>query len=132
MLFEPVVENFGFFASGYLVTLVLFVASFVVAIAIGMVVASARAGVLSVGARQLEAARSLGLTQLQALRYVVLPQALRSVIPPLGNLAIALVKNTAVASAIPAADLLYQADIIASRTFRLDPYLAAILGYLSL
>ncbi|MBA3778920.1 MAG: amino acid ABC transporter permease [Chloroflexi bacterium] len=91
-----------------------------------------RSGILSVDARQLETARSLGLSQVQALRYVVLPQAVRSVIPPLGNISIALVKNTAVASAIAAPDLLQQGGVIASRTFRLDPYAAIIVGYLSL
>lgn len=91
-----------------------------------------RSGILSVDARQLESARSLGLSQLQALRYVVLPQAVRTVIPPLGNLSIALVKNTAVASAIAAPELLQQGGVIASRTFRLDPYVAVIIGYLSL
>jgi His/Glu/Gln/Arg/opine family amino acid ABC transporter permease subunit len=91
-----------------------------------------RSGILSVDARQMEAARSLGLSQIQALRHVILPQAVRTVIPPLGNLSIALVKNTAVASAIAAPDLLQQGGVIASRTFRLDPYLAVIIGYLTL
>ena len=55
-----------------------------------------RSGILSVDPRQVEAARSLGLSQLATLRFVVLPQAIRTVIPPLGNIAIALTKNTAI------------------------------------
>lgn len=56
-----------------------------------------RSGVNSVNPGQAEAARAMGLTFGQSLRYVVLPQAFRSVVPPLGNIWIALVKNTAIA-----------------------------------
>ena len=91
-----------------------------------------RSGILSVDARQLETARSLGLSQLQALRHVVLPQAVRTVIPPLGNLSIALVKNTAIVSAIAASELLKVAGIIETRTASFDPYFAALFGFWSL
>ncbi|CAN5549374.1 amino acid ABC transporter permease [soil metagenome] len=91
-----------------------------------------RSGILSVDARQLEAARSLGLSQVAALRYVVLPQAVRTVIPPLGNVSIALVKNTALASGIAATELLQVGRIIGTRTFSLDPYIGVVVGYLSL
>jgi glutamate transport system permease protein len=67
-----------------------------------------RSGVNTVSKGQSEAARALGLTFGQNVRYVVLPQAFRSVIPPLGNIFIALVKNTAVASAIGVVDLTYK------------------------
>jgi ABC-type amino acid transport system permease subunit len=68
----------------------------------------------------------------QALRRVVLPQAIRTVIPPLGNLALALVRNTALASAIGATELLQVGNIITARTFRIEPLVAVVIGYLSL
>lgn len=64
-----------------------------------------RAGINSVSAGQAEAARSLGLTFGQTLSVVVLPQAMRTVVPPLGNLWIALAKNTSIASAFGVAEL---------------------------
>lgn len=67
-----------------------------------------RAGVNAVNKGQAEAARSLGMTFGQNLRYVVLPQAARTVVPPLGNVFIALVKNTAVVVAIGVPDLTFQ------------------------
>ncbi|TME68125.1 MAG: ABC transporter permease subunit, partial [Chloroflexi bacterium] len=70
-----------------------------------------RGGLLGVDRGQIEAARSLGLSYAQMLRYVQLPQTFRSVIPPLGNIAIALVKNTSLASTIGVAELLYAAEI---------------------
>ena len=92
-----------------------------------------RGGLLGVDRGQIEAARSLGLSYPQMLRYVQLPQTFRSVIPPLGNIGIALVKNTSLASAIGVAELLYAAEIVESRTFRAEEaFVAATLLYLSL
>ncbi len=91
-----------------------------------------RSGILSVDPRQMEAARSLGFGQVQALRLIVMPQAIRTVIPPLGNLAIALVKNSAIVSAIAATELLKVAGLIETRTASFDGYLAALLGYWSI
>jgi len=91
-----------------------------------------RSGILSVDPRQIEAARTLGLSQVEALRFVVLPQAIRSVIPPLGNLSIALVKNTAIASGIAATEILKVAGIMESRTFSFAPYIAALVAYWTL
>jgi putative glutamine transport system permease protein len=76
-----------------------------------------RAGILSVGRGQIEAARSLGLTYTQMMRFVVLPQAIAITVPPLGNLAIALVKNSSLASTIAVADVMYNGEIVNSRTF---------------
>lgn len=76
-----------------------------------------RAGILAVDRGQSEAARSLGMSFGQAMRYVVLPQAIAATVPPLGNLSIALFKNTSLASSIAVAELLYNAQIINSRTF---------------
>ncbi|HUG29748.1 MAG TPA: amino acid ABC transporter permease [Candidatus Limnocylindria bacterium] len=91
-----------------------------------------RSGILAVDPRQLEAARSLGLSQVQTLRLVVLPQAFRTVIPPLGNLSIALVKNTSIASAISAREILFVGLLVQSRTFSLEPFVAILAAYWSL
>jgi aspartate/glutamate/glutamine transport system permease protein len=92
-----------------------------------------RAGILSVDRGQTEAARALGLSGFQTLRLVVLPQAVRTVLPPLGNLGIALIKNSALVGSIALADLLHVADLIQSRTFRtFEVFTAVILFYLSL
>jgi len=88
-----------------------------------------RSGILSVDPRQVESARSLGMSQLATLRFVVLPQAIRTVIPPLGNITIALTKNTAIVSAIAANELLKVAGIIETRTASFDGYLAALVAF---
>jgi putative glutamine transport system permease protein len=85
-----------------------------------------RGGLLGVDKGQIEAARSLGLSYVQALRYIQLPQTFRSVIPPLGNVSIALVKNTSLAETIGLADLLYAGEIVESRTFRAEEAFAAV------
>ena len=92
-----------------------------------------RGGLLAVDKGQIEAARSLGLSYLGMLREVQLPQTFRAVIPPLGNIAIALVKNTSLAATIGVADLLFAGDIVESRTFRAEEaYAAVAVLYLSL
>ncbi len=91
-----------------------------------------RSGILSVDARQIEAARSLGLSQVQALRLVVLPQAIRTVIPPLGSITSALVRNSSVASAISARELLFMGLLVHQRTFSFEPFLGILVGYWSL
>ncbi len=85
-----------------------------------------RAGLAGVSKGNLEAARSLGLNFMQMIRYVQMPQALRSAIPPLGTLLIALLKNTSLAGAITIPELLFQGDLIGSRTF--NPYILPIIG----
>ncbi len=69
-----------------------------------------RSGVNAVQAGQAEAARSLGMTFSQTLRLIVLPQAIRTVIPPLASIYIALAKNTAVAEAFGVTEATYQLD----------------------
>ena len=91
-----------------------------------------RAGILSVDVRQIEAARSLGLSQAQALRLVVLPQAIRTVIPPLGSITSALVRNSSIASAISARELLFVGLLVHQRTFSFEPFLGILIGYWSL
>ena len=90
-----------------------------------------RAGIQSIDRGQSEAARSLGMTHVQAMRYVILPQAFKRVIPPLGNEFIALLKDSCLLSIITIQELFYSAKIIAGRTFQPIPmYVAVALYYL--
>lgn len=82
-----------------------------------------RSGINAVGVGQAEAARSLGLTFGQTLRFVVLPQAFRSVVPPLINVVIALTKNTSIASAFAVAELTAIGGRLANETGRAVPVL---------
>ncbi|WP_328806559.1 amino acid ABC transporter permease [Streptacidiphilus fuscans] len=92
-----------------------------------------RAGILSVDEGQTEAAHSLGLTQPQTLRRIVLPQAMRVIIPPAGNETISMLKTTSLVSAIALEDLTRAGQDIASRTFYEIPALVAVsLWYLLL
>ncbi|ALB29910.1 amino acid ABC transporter permease [Companilactobacillus heilongjiangensis] len=76
-----------------------------------------RAGINSVDPGQMEAARGQGMTFSQAMRYIVLPQAFKYVIPPLGNQFVNLVKNSSVLAFVAGFDLMYQGNAIASQTF---------------
>ena len=76
-----------------------------------------RSGIQSIDRGQVEAAQTLGLTQTQTIRFIVLPQALRNVIPALGNELITLIKDSSLASTIGAYELLKQGSIIISQTF---------------
>jgi len=76
-----------------------------------------RAGLESIHQGQMEAAQMLGITRLAALRIVILPQAVRVVLPPLGNFAIGLLKDTALASAVAAPELMFRARTLVDKTF---------------
>ncbi|MGQ0608614.1 MAG: amino acid ABC transporter permease [Chloroflexota bacterium] len=89
-----------------------------------------RAGIESVHPSQAAAARSLGLTQVQALRFVVLPQAVRRVIPPLLNDFIGLQKDTVLVSFIGVVEIFRQSQIRQSATFNFTPYLVTALVFL--
>ncbi|MNM15135.1 putative glutamine ABC transporter permease protein GlnM [compost metagenome] len=90
-----------------------------------------RAGIAAVPKGQTEAARSSGLTYMQTMIHVVLPQAIKLVIPPLGNQFINLIKNSSVLTLVTGMDLMYFADIINSDTFRtFDTYVFVALFYL--
>ena len=90
-----------------------------------------RAGILSVDHGQTEAAEALGITRMQTMRRVVLPQAMRVIIPPTGNETIGMLKTTALVSVISVPELLYSAQIIYARTFETVPLLiVASLWYL--
>lgn len=91
-----------------------------------------RSGLAAVSKGNLEAARSLGLNFIQSIRHVQLPQALRSAIPPLGTLLIALLKNTSLASAITIPELFFQGERVGSDTFNPDILLIIGLIYVAL
>jgi polar amino acid transport system permease protein len=91
-----------------------------------------RAGIEAVHPSQEAAARSLGLSRLQGLRYVVLPQAVRKVIPPLLNDFIGLQKDTALVSFIGVVEVFSRTQIIAGGSFNFTPYLACGLIFLLL
>ncbi|MFJ8070995.1 amino acid ABC transporter permease [Peribacillus sp. NPDC096447] len=92
-----------------------------------------RAGILSVPKGQMEAARSSGLTYGQAMWLVILPQAVKIVIPPLGNQFINLVKNSSILAVVAGLDLMYHGDLISSRTFVVfDVYIFVAAFYLIL
>jgi polar amino acid transport system permease protein len=84
-----------------------------------------RAGIESVHPSQEAAARSLGLSRLRALRYVILPQAVRRVVPPLLNDFIGLQKDTALVGTLGAIEAFNQAQIDTNATFNYTPYLCA-------
>lgn len=90
-----------------------------------------RAGILSIHSGQLEAALTVGMTPLAAMRWVILPQALRVVMPPLANFSIALLKDTSVASIISAPELMLRARDLASSSFQpMEVFLLAAAIYL--
>lgn len=89
-----------------------------------------RAGILSVHPSQRAAARSLGLSQGQTLRHVVMPQAIRRVIPPLLNDFVALLKDVGLVSVLGVVEAIRAAQILASRTFNYTPYVVAAILFL--
>ena len=92
-----------------------------------------RAGFISVPEGQTEAAQSLGLSRLQTLRLIVLPQAMRVIIPPTGNETISMLKNTSLISVIAYAELLYASQEIYDVNFQVIPLLiVASIWYLVL
>jgi len=82
-----------------------------------------RAGIISVDEGQTDAAQSLGMTRLQTMRRIVLPQAMRVIIPPTGNETISMLKTTSLVSVIAVADLLYTVSNIYSTNFKTIPLL---------
>ena len=92
----------------------------------------ARAGILSVDRGQREAAEALGMDSSKTMRRIVLPQAMRVIVPPTGNEAISMVKDTSLLVAVPvSAELFYQAQVVANNTYEIMPsYFAALLWYL--
>lgn len=89
-----------------------------------------RSGIMSIHPSQRAAARSLGLTHAQTMRYVVLPQALRRVAPPLLNDFVSLLKDTGLISILGVTDAVRAAQINASRTFNYTPYVVSAILFL--
>jgi ABC-type amino acid transport system permease subunit len=94
-----------------------------------------RAGIQSIERGQVEAARGLGMTYLQSMRYVVVPQAIRRVIPPLLNEFVILIKDTSLVIALGLAasqfDLYSTSQDLYSSTFSATAFIAVALGYLA-
>jgi polar amino acid transport system permease protein len=89
-----------------------------------------RSGILSIHPSQRAAARSLGLSTSQTMRHVVLPQALKRVVPPLLNDLVALLKDTGLVSILGVTDAVRAAQIASSRTFNYTPYVTAAILFL--
>ena len=90
-----------------------------------------RAGIESIDKGQMEASRSLGLSYLQSMKLVIMPQAIKNILPAIGNEFVTLIKETSVAGYIGIRDLTKASDIIASRTYDyFFPLIIAALIYL--
>ena len=90
-----------------------------------------RSGIMSIDKGQMEAGRSVGLTYASTMRYIIIPQAFKNVLPALGNELITLVKETSVVTVIGLRDLTKGAMIVQSKTYQaLVPYLAIAAIYL--
>ncbi|MCB5954521.1 ABC transporter permease subunit [Enterococcus sp. CWB-B31] len=89
-----------------------------------------RAGINAVNKGQLEAARSLGMTQPQAMRYIILPQAIKNILPALGNEFVTVIKESSVVSVIGVSELIFQAGNVQGASFKpFLPYLVVSLIY---
>lgn len=117
-------QSYGYMVSG-IAALILNSAAYVAEII--------RAGIQSIDKGQMEAARSLGLTHSKAMVKVILPQAFRRMIPPLGNEFIALLKDSSLVTVIAANDILYASKVVVGAYQRFwEPYLVAAALYLIL
>ena len=91
-----------------------------------------RGGLMSVDIGQSEAGRSLGLNYLDTMRFIVIPQAFKNILPALGNEFITLFKDTSLVSAIGGAELIYYAKAVGARTYEpMFPYLGVAVMYLA-
>ncbi|MER7950040.1 amino acid ABC transporter permease [Streptomyces sp. NPDC096079] len=91
-----------------------------------------RGGILSVDRGQIEAAQSLGLGRWRRLSRIVLPQAMRAIVPPAGNMLIGTLKGTSIVSVIAVQDLLYSTQLVYHRTYEVVPLLlVATLWYVA-
>lgn len=128
MIFYLVVPQMGLKLTGFgagTIALTLYTSAFISE--------TVKSGINSIGIGQMEGARSNGMSYVQAMRYVVLPQALKVVIPPLGNQFISLIKNSSVLAFVAGFDLMYQADVISLASFEtVNTYIVVGLLYLVL
>lgn len=89
-----------------------------------------RAGIQAVDKGQMEASRSLGLTYSMSMRYVIIPQAIKNILPALGNEFIVVIKESSVVMVIGLKELMFNADLVRGNTFRaFEPLLVAALIY---
>lgn len=89
-----------------------------------------RAGIQAVDNGQLEAARSLGMKYTTAMRYIIIPQAIKNILPALGNEFIVVIKESSIVSVIGIHELMYNADTVRGNTFRaFEPLIIAALMY---
>lgn len=89
-----------------------------------------QAGILAIDKGQTEGARTLGLSKFQAIRKIIVPQAVRDVLPPIGNNIIALLKDSALVSVIGVTELVHASQLAISETFRpFEFYIAAAVCY---
>jgi polar amino acid transport system permease protein len=117
-------QNYGAFISG-LTALTLNAGAYITEIF--------RGGIQSISKGQMAAGRSLGMTYSQCMRYIIIPQAFRRMLPPLGNETITLLKDSSLVSAIGFAELAYAARTVAGANLRYwEPYLTISLVYLIL
>ena len=113
MFFFVVAPIYGFAFNGFsagTLGLTLYTSAFIAA--------TVRAGIEGIPKGQMEAGRSTGLGYVATMWYIVLPQAFKVVIPPLGNQFINLVKNSSILAMVTGVDLMYQGDLIATTTFQ--------------
>jgi ABC-type amino acid transport system permease subunit len=89
-----------------------------------------RSGIGAVNAGQIEAARSLGMSHVLALRLVILPQAVRNILPAMMNEFVAIIKETSIVSLVGISELMFRAKDVVSISYRtLEPYVIAALLY---
>ena len=92
-----------------------------------------RAGIQAVDKGQMEAARSLGMPHSMAMRYIILPQAVRNILPALGNEFVVVIKESSIVSVIGVAELMYNAETVRGNTFRpFEPLIIAALIYFAM
>lgn len=92
-----------------------------------------RAGIQSIDRGQMEAARSLGMSHVESMKFVILPQAFKRMIPPLGNEFVVLIKESSLAAIVAAPEIMYWARAIQGQYYRVwEPLLTAALIYLVL
>lgn len=89
-----------------------------------------RAGILSVDAGQMEAVRSLGMSHTLSMRYIIIPQAFKNILPALGNEFIVVIKESAIVSIIGIYDIMYSGNIIRGNTYRpFEPLIVVAIIY---
>lgn len=92
-----------------------------------------RAGIQGIDKGQMEAARSLGMPHAMAMRHIILPQAIRNVLPALGNEFIVIIKESSIVSVIGISELMYNADTVRGNSFRpFEPLIVAAIIYFAM